>query len=273
MMRRVLPLALLVLLVGTSSFADTKAQSDLRKMVRIDQKLDAQIPLDLEFRDSNGKKVQLRQLIKGDRPVLLNLVYFSCPMLCNIVLDGLVNTMADLKFDVGREFDVITVSFDHRDTAVIAQQKKDLYVKRYARPGTAKGWHFLTGDEATIRRLTDSVGFKFQWDPQIKQYAHGAALIVLTPEGKASRYLYGFEHKTRDLRLALVEASESKIGSMSDQFLLVCYHYDPATGKYSAQAVNLVRAGGAATVLALAGFIIVMVRRDRLHERITRRDQ
>jgi len=199
------------------------------------------------------------------KPVILNLVYYRCPMLCSIVTDGLTNSMSELKFDVGNEFDVLTVSFDPRDTPVEAAARRAKFVKRYGRPGAAEGWHFLTGSEPSIRALTDSVGFYYAYDSKIDQYAHGATLIILTPTGRISRYFYGFEYKPRDIRLGLVEATAGRIGSLTDAVLLMCYHYDPATGTYSRVAMNFVRAGGVATMLSLGGFIFLMIRRERRH--------
>jgi protein SCO1/2 len=184
-------------------------------------------------------------------------------MLCSIVTDGLTNSMSELKFDLGKEFDVLTVSFDPRDTPPEAAARRAKFVKRYGRPGAAEGWHFLTGSEPSIRALTDSVGFRYAYDPKIDQYAHGATLIILTPAGRISRYFYGFEYKPRDIRLGLVEASAGRIGSVTDAVLLMCYHYDPATGTYSRVAMNFVRAGGVATMLSLGGFIFLMIRRER----------
>jgi protein SCO1/2 len=180
-----------------------------------------------------------------------------------MVMEGEASALTELKFDVGDEFDVITVSIDPRDMPEAAAQQKEKYLKRYGRFGAAKGWHFLTGHESAIKALTNAVGFHYAYDPKIDQFAHATGITVLTPDGRVSRYLYGFEFKARDLKLALLEASQSRIGSVTDQLLLLCYHYEPATGKYSRNAMNFVRAGGAATVISLAGFIFIMVRRDR----------
>jgi protein SCO1/2 len=251
------------LFVATSAFADNSATPPkLPGEVSIQQKLNAQLPLDLMFRDESGKIVRLRDYFRG-KPVLINFMYYRCPMLCSMVMEGITSTLTELKFDAGKEFDVITVSIDPRDMPREAAAKKDKYIKRYGRLGAANGWHFLTGNESTIHALTNAVGFHYAYDPQHDQFAHGTVLIVSTPQGKISRYLYGFEYKPRDLRLALVEASASKIGTASDQLLLLCYHYDPATGKYSRSAMNFVRAGGIATVISLASFIIIMIRRER----------
>lgn len=237
-----------------------------KRPVRVDQKLNQKIPVGLRFRDEHAAEVTLGDYF-GRKPVILNLVYFDCPMLCNVVTDAMVNSLTNLKFDIGSEYTVLTVSFDPRDTSVEAAEWKRRYVKRYGRRGAAEGWHFLTGNEESIRQLTDAVGFRFYFDPKIKQYAHGATLVVLTPEARISRYLYGIEFAPRDVQLSLVEASQNKIGSLSDRVLLLCYHYDPATGKYSVQAMNAVRAGGIVTVVGLAGFILVLARKGRVTEK------
>ena len=192
----------------------------------------------------------------------------STPEQQQAALEGVTSTLTELKFDVGKEFDVITVSIDPRDMPAEAAAKKEKYIKRYGRFGAASGWHFLTGPESAIHRLTDAAGFHYAYDSERDQFAHGATILVLTPQGRISRYLYGFEYKARDLRLALVEASENRIGTTTDQLLLLCYHYDPATGKYSRTAMNVVRAGGIVTVCGLAGFIIVMLRRERWRRRL-----
>jgi len=190
-------------------------------------------------------------------------MYYRCPMLCSMVMEGVTSTLTELTFDVGKQFDVVTISIDPRDTPKDAAAKKEKYVKRYGRLSTASGWHFLTGPESAIHKITDAAGFHYAYDPRMDQFAHATTLMVLTPGGRMSRYLYGFEYKPRDVRLALVEASANKIGTATDAILLLCYHYDPVTGKYSRQAMNVVRAGGLATVAGLAGFIFVMVRRER----------
>ena len=245
------------------SFADAqnKAPAALQG-VGIDQKLNSQLPLDAPFRDENGKIVRLGDLLNG-KPAILTLVYYECPMLCTQVLNGLTGSLRVLSFSAGKEFNIITVSFDPGETPALAGGKKRAYLKEYGRPGAEIGWHFLTGDQKSIARLTSAVGFKYNYDPSVDQFAHASAIMVLTPEGKLSRYFYGIEYSIRDLRLALVEASQNKIGSLADQFLLYCFHYDPSTGKYSAFAVNLIRLGGIATVLSLSIFIVAMKRRER----------
>ncbi len=242
------------------------------KEVELKQLLDAQVPLDLIFSDEQGRKVPLSKFF-GEKPVILTPVYYDCPMLCNMVLDGLVTSMRDLRFDAGDEFQIVTFSFDPTETPAQAMKKKNVFVKRYGRKGAAEGWHFLTGDEASVKALTDAIGFTAAFDDKTGQFAHAANILVLTPEGRIARYLFGIEYKARDLRLAIVEAGQNKIGTLADQLLLLCYHYDPATGKYSAAAMNFVRAGGLATVAGLAGFMIVMLRREKLRKEPVGRDK
>jgi protein SCO1/2 len=229
----------------------------------IAQKLNTRIPLDLQFRNEQGEIVRLGEFFNHGRPVLLNFVYFRCPMLCPMVLEGTTTSLTELKFDIGKEFDVVTVSIDPRDKASDAAQFKDKYVRHYGRLQAANGWHFLTAHETAIKTLADAVGFEYTYDSRTDQFAHGAALLVLTPDGRTSRYFYGFEYKARDLRLAIVEASEGKVGTVTDQMLLLCFHYDPVTGKYSRNAMMFARAGGVTTVLALGSFIFVMIRKER----------
>jgi len=255
-------LALLVASAFSARAENSATRPQLPGEVSIKQNLDAQLPLELRFRDETGNVVRLGQYFHG-KPVLLNFMYYRCPMLCSVVMDGLSSGLTELKFNVGQEFDVVTVSIDPRDTPQAAAAKKETYIKRYGRFDAAKGWHFLTGNESAIKSLTSVAGFHYAYDPKIDQFAHGAMLMIVTPEGKISRYIYGFEYKARDLRLALVDASSGKIGTLTDAIMLLCYHYDPATGKYSRTAMNVVRAGGVATVASLAGFIFVALRRER----------
>ncbi len=238
------------------------AQPGLLSQVRIDQKLDEQVPLDIPFLDSQAKPVTLRQYF-GKRPVILALVYYECPMLCTQVLNGLVSSLEVLKFNPGQDFEVLVVSFDPGETPGLARDKKASYLERYNRPGTEGGWHFLTGQQAAITKLTDAVGFRYAYDPKIDQFAHPAVIMLLTPGGKVSRYFYGIEYAPRDLRLGLVEASQDKIGTAVDQALLLCYHYDPEQGKYGLAIMNLIRLGGVLTLAALGGFIFLALRKDR----------
>jgi protein SCO1/2 len=230
--------------------------------VSIEQKLGAQLPLNLVFRDETGQNVTLGQYFKPGRPVVLNLVYYDCPMLCTEVLNGLSSTFRLVTFDIGKDYEVITVSFDKREKPELAAAKKKAYLQRLGRPGAEKGWHFLTGDQPSIDALTNAVGFHYVWDESMQQFAHATAVMIATPEGQLSHYFYGVEYAPKDLRLALVEASHSKIGNPVDAILLYCYHYDPRTGKYGAVVANIVRLGGAITVLILGSFLIVMFRSE-----------
>ncbi|HEU4521985.1 MAG TPA: SCO family protein [Thermoanaerobaculia bacterium] len=259
-------LTFLVLLVcALPALAQTTSeQPRLPGKVAIAQKLGAQVPMDLMFRNEQGEVVRLGQFFGKNRPVLLNFVYYECPMLCPMTLEGTVTSLTQLKFDIGRDFDVVTVSIDPRDKPQKAAELKDKYVKRYGRLNAANGWHFLTGHDGAIKALADTVGFQYAWDKRTSQFAHPSVLLVLTPDGRTSRYFYGFEYKPRDLRLGIVEASGGEIGTATDQFLLLCFHYDPAVGKYSRNALALVRAGGVTTLALLASFIVVMVRRERV---------
>lgn len=230
--------------------------------VSFDQRLNEQLPLNLTFSDETGKKVQLKDYF-GDKPVILSLVYYECPMLCTLVLNGLVRTLRTLAFSAGNEFNVVTVSFDARDTSALAAEKRKTYLDAYRRPGAENGWHFLTGDEEAIQKLTQAVGFKFTYDKKSNQFAHASGVIILTPEGKISRYFYGIEYAPRDVRLGLVEAAKGKIGSAIDQVLLLCFHYDPADGKYSFVVMRGVQATGVLTLLILGAYIVTHTRRDR----------
>jgi protein SCO1 len=203
----------------------------------------------------------------GKRPVVLALVYYECPMLCTQVLNGAVSALSVLKFDVGKEYDVIAVSINPKETPGLAAQKKQAYVERYKRPGTADGWHFLTGREENIQRLAAAVGFRYAFDEEIQQYAHGAAIEILTPQGVIAKYFYGIEFSPRDIRFGLIEASDERIGTAIDTALMLCYHYDPTTGKYGAVAVDAIRIGGVATLLALVSFVVVSLRRERASSR------
>ncbi|HUU36360.1 MAG TPA: SCO family protein [Vicinamibacterales bacterium] len=231
------------------------------QQVRFDQKLDATLPLDATFRDEQGNTVTLGSYF-GRRPVVLAFVYYECPMLCTQILNGLASGIGVLDQTVGTDFDVVTISFDARETPVMAAAKKATYLDRYGRPGAESGWHFLTGDETNIKRVTDTAGFQFAWDEQTQQFAHASGVIVVTPDGRLARYLFGIEYSPRDLKFALMESSAGRIGSVVDQVLLYCYHYEPATGSYSLAAMNAVRLGGAVTMAILFGFIAISLRRD-----------
>jgi protein SCO1/2 len=247
---------------------EARAPSGLPKAlngVGIDQKLNDQLPLDLAFRDESGKDVKLGDYF-GKKPVVLSLVYYQCPMLCNQVMNGMVTAFKVMNFQPGQDFEVVTVSFDPRETSTLAAAKKNTYVNylpEARRANAASGWHFLTGDEATIKRLTEAVGFRYHWDEATNQFAHASAIFVTTPQGKLARYFYGIEYAPRDLRLGLIEAADNKIGTPVDQLLLYCYHYDPATGKYGAAVMNLMRLGGIVTLIAIVGMFLVMRRRTQ----------
>jgi protein SCO1 len=244
-----------------SPVQDIGVRPDLLKDVGIDQKLDQSIPLDLAFRDEHGNPVQLGQYF-GEKPVILSLVYYHCPMLCTQVLNGLESSLKLIPMDIGKQFNVVTVSVDPTERPVLAEAKQALYTGLYGRPNAAEGWHFLTGDEQQIKRLANAVGFRYAYDPASKQFAHASAIMVLTPKGKISRYFYGIQYPSRDLRLGLVEASEGKIGTPVDQVLLFCYHYDASTGKYGLLISRLIQAAAAATVLAIAGLVLVLYRKE-----------
>jgi len=231
--------------------------------VRIEQKLNQQLPLDLMFRDESGQPVRLGQYF-GHKPVVLSLVYYDCPMLCTQVLNGMVTSFRVLPFQLGNEYDVVTISFDPRETAQLATTKKKVYIgylPEKMQANAAAGWHFLTGDPESISQITDAVGFRYHYDESTKQFAHASAIMIATPQGKLSRYYYGIDYPARDLRLGLIESAQNKIGSPVDQLLLYCYHYDPATGKYGAVVMNIVRAGGVVTILAMLAMFFLLRRR------------
>ena len=229
--------------------------------VGIDQKLDQQLPLNVQFRDEAGRTVTLGSFFHG-KPVLLAPVYYRCPMLCTQILNGMVGALKAVSFDPGRDFEVVAFSFDPRDTPETASAKRLNYVRRYGRANTANGFHFLTGDEANIKQLTEAIGFHYRYDPHTDQFAHASGLMMATPEGRLSRYFYGVEYSPRDLRLGLVEASEHKIGTPVDAVLLFCFHYDPATGKYGAVITRVLRLSGVATIVILGGLLVVLFRID-----------
>ena len=239
--------------------------------VGIDQRLNQQVPLNLMFKDEAGRTLPLSTYFQDKKPVILALVYYRCPMLCTEILTGLESALKAVSFNPGQDFEVVSVSFDPRDTPEIAAAKKETYLRRYARPNTANGWHFLTGDEANIKALTDAVGFHYKYDPATQQFAHASGVMILTPDGRLSRYFYGIEYAPRDLRLGLVEASQDKIGTPVDAILLFCYHYDPTTGKYGAVAIRSLRFAGAGFVLICGAFLIVAFRRDARNPKYNRR--
>jgi protein SCO1/2 len=255
-------LALLFVAVAAPAAREPMAPSSIAKNVSIDQKLDAQVPLDLSFRDERGSAVRLGQYF-GDKPVVLSLVYYKCPGLCTMTLNGMSRAFKPLQFSAGREFEVVTVSIDPRETPELAASKKQEYLRQYGRPGADAGWHFLTGDEPAIRALADAVGFRYVYDPDTGQFAHGAGIMVLTPAGRVARYFFGLEYSSRDLRWGLVEASENRIGSLADAVQLLCYAYDPTTGKYGVPIMRTLRAAAVLTMLTLGSFVFLMLRRER----------
>lgn len=232
------------------------------KDIGFDQHLGEMLPLDVPLRDEAGNEVRLGDFF-GKRPVVLTLVYYECPMLCTLTLNSLSSALATLSFDIGREFDVVTVSFDPREKPPLAAAKKKAYVSRYGRPGADAGWHFLTGDPDSLSKLTAAVGFRYQWDDEIRQFAHPSGLVVVNPDGRITRYLYGIEYAPKDLKLGLIESSERRIGTPLDQAMLFCYQYNPATGRYGVLTMNLIRGGAVLTVLALGGFIFTMRRKEQ----------
>ncbi len=232
--------------------------------VSIAQRLNEPIPPDIIFRDEDGKAIHLGDYF-GKKPIVLSLVYFDCPALCTEVLNGELRTMKAISLDLGKDFDAITVSFEPKDTPALAKAKRDVYAGQYGRPGAARNWHFLTGEQASIDALTQAAGFHYAYDSSSRQYAHAAAILVLTPHGRVARYFYGVTYPARDFRLGLVEASEGKIGTPTDHALLYCYQYDPMTGKYGLIVMNVVRAAGLLTLLVLGIFMFVMFRRERNH--------
>jgi protein SCO1/2 len=255
----------LPVVVVTPAAADD-ALPPLLQDVKIEQRLGEKVPLDLAFHDETGHPVRLQKYFQ-QKPVVLVLAYYRCPRLCTEVLNGLETGLEAIPLDIGREFTVLTVSFDPRETPELAAAKKVPYVEKYGRPGAAEGWHFLTGDETSIKLLTDAVGFHYHYDPRSDQFAHASGIMILTPEGKLARYFYGINYSPRDLRLGLVEASAEKIGSPVDQLLLFCFHYDPTTGQYTPAIMNFVRLAGAVTLVAVIGFMLKMWRSERRKSR------
>lgn len=229
------------------------------KNVGIEQRLNEQIPPQLVLRDEAGKTIRLADYF-GRKPMILSLVYYQCPMLCGEVLSGLESALRVMKFDVGREFDVLTISFDPRETPEMAAKKKSEFLKRYGRPGADQGWHFLTGPKESIDTLTKAVGFQYEYIDKTGQFAHATAIMVVTPSGRISQYYYGVEFAPEDLRLGLIQASGNKIGTVVDQVVLYCYHYDPATGKYGATISRILQLAGAATIIIMGVFLTVMIR-------------
>jgi protein SCO1 len=252
-------------MTGTiASSADTQqnARPSIFSQVGIDQNLGQQLPLDARFKDETGKDVVLGDYFQSKRPVLLAIVYYDCPMLCTQVLNGMTSALGVLKFDAGKEFDVVAISIDPRETPEIAAAKKKTYVERYRRPGAEQAFHFLTGQQPAIAAVTKAAGFRYVWDEKTQQFAHQSALILVTPDGRVSQYYYGIEYSPKDIRLGMIEASKDHIGNLADQVILFCYHYDPTTGKYGAMAMRIVRITGAFTVVLLLGFMFISIRKE-----------
>jgi protein SCO1 len=278
--RLLIPAFCLLLSIGLPVFAQGWAQSPpplksedpsagkvrLLENVGIDQKLGEQLPLDLTFRDESGNQVRLGDYF-GKKPVVLTLVYYSCPMLCNQVLNGLTSALDIVTFDIGKEFNVVTVSFDPRETAALARDKKETYIQWYKRAGAADGWHFLTGDKAAIDKLTEAVGFHYKFDAATNQFVHASGIMIATPEGKLARYFYGIEYAPKDVRLGLIEASEKRIGNPVDRLLLYCFHYDPSAGKYSAVAMSFLQIVAGATLVGLVAMLLLLRRKRPPHSR------
>jgi len=263
--RGLLAIYLVLIVLGAAAPAQAQGggpEDQVLAQVGVDQRLDAQVPLDLVFHDEAVKSVTLGDYL-GAKPTILTLNYFECPNLCTLVLTRLTDSMGQLSFEVGKQFNVVTVSIDPREKPELAAAKKAVYLERYGKPEAAGGWHFLTGDAPSIERLTQAVGFRYAYDDRQNQYAHPAAVVLLTSQGRISRYFYDLAYAPRDLRLGLVEASANQIGSPIDQFLLRCYHYDPASGRYTPAIMELVRVSFIATALGIGAAVLVMARRAR----------
>ena len=260
-MTRLVLALLAVAAVARAAAPDAAARPPLLRGVGLEPHLGASLPLDVPLRDENGDAVSLGRYLDGRRPAVLVFAYYGCPMLCSQVLNSLTRSVKTLAFDVGSEFDVVVVSFDPRDGPDAARAKKADIVARYGR-GSGAGWHFLGGDATSVRRLTDAAGFRYAWDDVGQQFAHVAVVLVVTPEGRIARYFPGIEYPPRDLRLGLVDASAGKIGTTVDRLLLFCYHYDPATGRYTLAIERALRIGGVLTVVAIGGLIAVLRRRE-----------
>lgn len=255
-----------IVLVGVVSLAwaqRTEPLPEELKGVGVTKHLDEPIPLDLRFVESDGKTVEIKQFFDGKRPVVLTLNYSNCPMLCDLQLNGLFNALGRMNWNIGDEFEMITVSIDPLETPDRARMTKQKYLKTYRRAGAAEGWHFLTGREEDIQKVAEAVGFHYRYSPERRQYVHIAVTMILTPDGRVSRYLYGVEYDPQTLRLSLVEAADGKVGSTTDRVLLFCYHYDAESGRYGAAAFRLMQFGGLVTVVVLVGGIWILWRREK----------
>jgi len=250
-----------MLALSASCLSAQYARPAITKGVNLQQKLNAPVPLDLVFHDEAGQSVPLRSYF-GEKPVVLSLVYFKCPSLCPMSLHETVGSLRRVALEPGRDYNVLVVSFDPADTPAEATEKKAFYAKQYSKPGFESGWHFLTGTPDSISRLASAVGFGYRWDPATRQFIHAGGIMVATPEGKMSRYFYGIDYAPADLRMALVEASQHKIGSPVDYVLLFCFHYDALQGKYTLVIVNVLKIAAGLTVFLLAGLIYLLMRND-----------
>src|SRR4051812_8152678 len=254
-------IALLLFLSLTSAFAKT-TQEQVAARSGVDQKLNAQVPLHARFRDEHGRKVELGLYFDG-KPVILALAYYECPNLCTLVLNGILQTAHELKFDAGKDYQIVVVSFDPREQPALAAAKKQIYIERYRRAGAADGWHFLVGNKDSIAQLANAVGYYFAYDDATRQFAHPSAIMVLTPQGKVARYFPGIEYPRREVRLALIEASREQIGSLADRIFLLCFHYNPHTGRYGLLITRVMQFAGIGTALALAAYVVLNVLRER----------
>jgi protein SCO1 len=248
----------------------TTGLPDALKTVGIEQRLGEQLPLDTELKDEDGRTVKLGSYFNSGRPVVLALVYYECPMLCNQVLNGLTGSLKGMSFEAGKEFDVVAISFDARENEKpdLAKNKKASYLERYGHPGAENGWHFLTGSQVSIDAVTKAAGFNYKWDEKSNQFAHASAIMIVTPTGKLSRYFYGIDYSPKDVKFGIMESAESKIGNPAEQLMLYCYHYDPATGKYGLAILNVIRLGGIATLIGLGTMIFVFWRRNKSKEKL-----
>lgn len=252
-------------LLGSSAFAQLTADQETPEMkdITFEQKLDAQVPLDLEFRNSDGRMMTLREAMLDGKPAVLTLVYYECPMLCNLIMNGTLKALQNVPYQIGQDFTVLTVSFDHEETHVLAAAKKENYVEELDHKNADAGWYFMVGGEENIAQVAESVGFTFEYQPETGEYAHRSAIMILTPEGRVSRYFPGVNYPDRDFRFGLVDASDGKIGSVVDRVFMLCYHYDPTMGQYSLLVNRVVNTACAITVIAVASLMYFLMRREK----------
>ena len=258
-------LTLLTAMAASSVSAQLAAEQATSEVEEIsfEQKLNSQVPLDLAFRDSEGALVKLGDYFKDGKPVVLSLVYYECPMLCNLVMNGMLNALQDVPYLINKDFQVVTLSFDPEETHVLAEAKKANYVQELGRPGAKEGWNFLVGEEGPIRQVAESVGFTYKYDEKTDEYAHRSGIMILTPDGRVSRYLPGTDYPARDFRFGLVDASDGKIGSVADKVFLLCYHYDPALGQYSLMITRVINVACTVTVLLVGILLYVLLKREK----------